>query len=206
MLFGPAGIPLSSTEGGTVDGIRTVKKLGLGAMELEFVRGVYLSKKHSSEARKEAKNLNISLSCHAPYWINCCAKEKIKLKRTIRNLLDTARAAHASGAHIIVFHPGYYMGRPASACAKLVKATLQTTLEKMHEAKIHDVFLGPELAGKVSQFGSLDEIIALSKELPQTKPVIDFAHYHARNNGLVKGKEDYEVIFKKLEKLSLIHI
>jgi len=40
LLFGTAGIPLSSKGLGTEEGIREVRGLGLGAMELEFVRRI----------------------------------------------------------------------------------------------------------------------------------------------------------------------
>jgi len=199
MLFGPAGIPLASKEGGTLDGIRTVSELGLGAMEIEFVRGVHMSMEKAHEAGAEARKLNISLSCHAPYWINCCAKEKVKLARSIHNLVSTAKAAHALGARIIVFHPGFYMGRSSSECTPLVKNTIKLALEKLHSLNIHDVLLGMELTGKPSQYGDIDEIIALASEIPQTAPVIDFAHHHARNNGLIRGEVEYAKLFEKLE-------
>ena len=174
-------------------------ELGLGAMEIEFVRGVHIGLEQARAICAEAKQLNISLSCHAPYWINCCARTKEKLARSVRNILDTAKAAHALGARIIVFHPGYYMGRPAAECAALARQTLTTALEHMHTLGINDVLLGAELMGKGSQFGSLEEIISLAADIPQTAPVIDFAHYHARGNGAIKAEADYAAIFNKLE-------
>ncbi len=198
MLFGPAGIPIAC-QGGTLDGVRTVAELKLGAMEVEFVRGVHMGPEPARAVGAEAKQLNVSLSCHAPYWINCCARTKEKLARSVRNIVDTVKAAHLLGARIIVFHPGYYMDRPASECAVLTKQTLTMALEQMHSLGINEVLLGPELMGKGSQFGSLDEIIALAADLPQTAPVIDFAHYHARGNGVIKNEDDYATIFNKLE-------
>ena len=44
LLFGTAGIP-TRTEGPTEAGIADVRKMGLGAMELEFVRSVYVTEK-----------------------------------------------------------------------------------------------------------------------------------------------------------------
>ncbi|MDO8340132.1 MAG: TIM barrel protein [Candidatus Burarchaeum sp.] len=201
MLFGPAGIPIAC-QGGTLEGVRTVAELGLGAMEVEFVRGVHMGPEQVRAVGAEAKRLNISLSCHAPYWINCCARTNEKLVRSVRNIIDTAKVAHALGARIIVFHPGYYLDRPSSECAALTRQTLTLALEQMHALGINDVLLGPELMGKGSQFGSLDEIIALAANLPQTKPVIDFAHYHARGNGAItaaNAEADYAAIFSKLE-------
>jgi len=199
MRFGPAGIPIAC-EGGTADGVKTVAQLGLGAMEVEFVRGVKMSEATAREIGKLASSLNVSLSCHAPYWINCCALEKEKLARSIHNILDSAKAAHSLGARVIVFHPGFYMGRGSPECKKLVKGTMLSALERMHSFGIRDVILGMELTGKGSQFGSLEEICELASEIPQSMPVIDFAHHHARNNGCIKSEADYLKIFATMEK------
>ncbi|MFA6036286.1 MAG: TIM barrel protein [Candidatus Micrarchaeia archaeon] len=199
MRFGPAGIPIAC-EGGTADGVKTVAQLGLGAMEVEFVRGVKMSETTARDIGKIASSLNISLSCHAPYWINCCAREKIKLDGSIRNILDSAKAAHALGARVIVFHPGFYMGRGSAECKALVKSTMLAALEKMHALNIRDVILGMELTGKGSQFGDITEICELAAEIPQSMPVIDFAHHHARNNGCIKTADDYLKLFTIMEK------
>jgi len=92
--FGPAGIPLGC-EGGTLKGVEYCKKIGLGAMEVEFVRGVKMGRETALAVGKKAKELGIALSCHCPYWINCCAKEPQKLDASVRNLMETARAAQA---------------------------------------------------------------------------------------------------------------
>ena len=44
LLFASAGIPLSTKKPNTVNGISRVKELGLGAMELEFVRSINITK------------------------------------------------------------------------------------------------------------------------------------------------------------------
>ena len=69
LKVGTAGIP-SSTKGSTLDGIRRVKELGLDAMEIEFVRGVYMKNEMASKAGELAKSLGVALTVHAPYYIN----------------------------------------------------------------------------------------------------------------------------------------
>ncbi len=39
LLFGTGGTPLSAAARSTVDGIKRIAELGLGCMEIEFVRG-----------------------------------------------------------------------------------------------------------------------------------------------------------------------
>ena len=198
--FGPAGIPLGC-EGGTLKGVEYCKKIGLGAMEVEFVRGVKMGRETALAVGKKAKELGIALSCHCPYWINCCAKEPQKLDASVRNLMETARAAQALGASPIVFHPGFYMGRSGAQCGPLVVQTLQRVLGKMQEEGIKGVALGAELTGKHSAYGNLEEIMGLAQEfgLERCQPVVDYGHYHARI-GRLRGKKDFEKILDAMER------
>ncbi|MEM3555657.1 MAG: TIM barrel protein [Candidatus Micrarchaeia archaeon] len=199
MRWGPAGIPLDF-KGSTPEAIRYVAEEGLNAFECEFVKGVKMKKEMAEEARKVAKEKGVSLSAHAPYWINCAARERRKIEATLRNIIETARVARVMNASIIVFHPGFYMGRTAEETKELVKKTLEEALERMKQEGIKGVWLGLETTGKGTQFGSLSENIELSSALEMTKPVIDFAHIHAREGGSLKKKEDYLKIFDEVER------
>ncbi|HIH96921.1 MAG TPA: TIM barrel protein [Thermoplasmata archaeon] len=196
--FGPAGIPIGC-KGGTLEGIKCAKEEGLSALEVEFVRGVRMREETATRVNKLAKVLDVVLSCHAPYWINCSAKEPEKLEIAKRNLLAAVRMAHLMGAWIVVFHPGYYMGREPREASELVVTTLKEVLAQMRKEKISDVTLGMETTGKVSAVGTLAETIEMSKKLDQTQPVIDFAHLHARGGGSLKQREDYGKVFDELE-------
>ncbi len=199
MRFGPAGIPIA-VQGDTLEGLEYTAKIGLKAFEVEFVRGVHMGSEKAEAVGKKARELGTKLSCHAPYWINCAAKEKTKISRTIHNIMDSARAMHSMGGGVVVIHPAYYMGRDSGAVYKLVKETLKTSLEKIKAEKLNDVLIGLETSGKVSQFGTVEEVSKLSNELPQVIPVIDFAHLHAVRNGWIKGKDEYMEIFDGIEK------
>jgi deoxyribonuclease-4 len=189
--FGPAGIPLGTPGEGTAAGIEYCGKIGLGAMEVEFVHGVNMKEEKAREAGAAAKENDVLLSCHAPYYINCCAKEKPKLDASVRYIVSTAQAAFWLGASPIVIHTGFYMGRPAQECRKLVIETYEKCLEEMEARKISGVALGAELTGKKTAYGSLEEIIDLAGHfgLEKLVPVVDYAHYHAREARLAK-KED----------------
>lgn len=199
--FGPAGIPIAVSGEGTSAGIEYCRKIGLGAMEVEFVHGVNMLEGKARETGAIAKKNDVLLSCHAPYYINCCAKEKPKIYASISYIMATAQAAYWLGASPIVIHTGFYMERPASECKKLVYETYGKCLDEMEARKIKGVALGAELTGKKSSYGSLDEIIDLAGHfgLKRVMPVIDYAHYHARE-GRLKTKDDYLEILEKMEK------
>ncbi|MDD5317862.1 MAG: TIM barrel protein [Candidatus ainarchaeum sp.] len=198
--FGPAGLPVFPFEGGTPEAMAYLRDEGLDAMEVEFVRGVKMRADTAGRAGSEAERNGISLSCHAPYWINCAAKEPAKLKNTVRNLMETARAADALGAKVVVFHPAYYLGRPGGEVMEITLRTLREVEERMAQEGIRGVVLGPETGGKTTQLGGLEETIELASALSRAQPVVDFAHLHARGNGWIKGKAQYAEIFEKLEK------
>jgi len=197
--FGPAGVPIQCEGESTIEGIRCCRELGLGAMEMEFVRGVKMREDHAKEAGSVAQELDISLSSHAPYYINLCTPERPKLENTKRYLLTSARITHLAGGNITVFHPGHYMKRPPAEAYAMAKAALEDIQEQLMQDGIR-IRLGAETVGKKSAFGGFEENIRLSQELEMVEPCIDFAHLHARGDWNIRGEDDYQGIFDRLEK------
>jgi len=202
LRFGPAGMPIGCKGRTLIEGIEYAAKEGLNAFEVEFVRGVRINKEIAIQAKKISEARNVLLSCHAPYFINCCSPLKEKQAITMRNIIQAAEAAQILGATIIVFHPGYYQGQSPEKAFDNALELLKEALKKMKEKKINNVLLGLETVGKKSQFGGLDENIELCRRLglEHARPVIDFAHIHARGDIVLKTKEDYEEIFSRLKK------
>ncbi len=199
LLFGTAGIPHSARKYNTIAGIERVAGLKLGAMELEFVYGVKMKGEMAEKTKKAAAKYNISLSVHAPYYINLNALERRKLGLSRHNILESCRIGSLAGAEIVLFHPGFYMKMPPKQVYEKIKAALEQILDRLKKEKIN-IRLGLETTGKKSAFGSLEENISLSKELKGVFPVIDFSHIHARGNGILKKKEDVENLMKELPK------
>ncbi len=199
LRLGPAGMPLACKGKKLSEGIIYTAKEGLSAFEVEFVRGVRGKKEDWIEAKKTSEKNDVLLSCHAPYWINCCSPLKEKQQIAIRNLIQTAQAAEMLGAYTIVFHPGYYQGQSQDVAQKNCISVLKEVIKRMKEQNLHCI-LGAETTGKGSAFGSLQDNINLAKALPQVRPVIDFAHLHARANGGIKTKGDYENIFSEIKR------
>lgn len=199
MRFGPAGIPIGLEKGGTKEGVGYTAKIGLNAFEVEFVRGVKMKVADAKVVGQIAKQHDIVLSAHCPYWINTCAKETMKLETTKRNILQTAEIANALGAWIIVLHPGYYMGRTSEECIKLSVKTLNEAKESMCQHG-WEVVLGLETTGGVADLGTLEECIEIANAVGGSAPVMDFAHIHGRNGGSLRKKEDFAKLFSTMEK------
>lgn len=202
VYLGSAGVPTVSKDRSTLGGIKTVSELGLNAFECEFVRGVNMSMKMAKDVGLLASELKIKLSIHAPYFVNLCSTDKKVIEASKQRILDSAMRSNEMKADIVVFHPGYYAGQPLEVAYDAVKKACEDLINKLKERGIKNVLLGLETTGKISQFGTLDEIIRISKEVKGCVPAVDPAHIFARQ----AGKIDYGKIFDKLEQLKLEHI
>ncbi len=185
ILIGTAGIPGSAEENSTAGGIREVKNLGLQSMEVEFVRGVGMGPEKAEAVGKVQKETGIRLSVHAPYYINLCNPEK--LRDSQKRIIDSAHRGHLMGAEVIVFHPGYYGKLSGDEAFDMVESACREMAEITDENN-WNVKLGLETTGKVSQFGTVDEILAICKGNKYCVPVIDWAHLFAKYQGNVDFK------------------
>ncbi|MBP2030109.1 deoxyribonuclease-4 [Methanohalophilus levihalophilus] len=190
LLFGTAGTPISAKGKGSAGGIRRIRELGLGCMELEFVRGVRMKEDTAKEIAAVATENDVALSVHAPYYINFNSREPEKIEASIKRIYDSARIGSLCGASSIVFHPAYYHGEDSETVFEKVMESLDK-LRKTFEEKGINVILRPETTGKGSQFGSLEETLKMSAEMEGVMPCIDFAHLHARANGEVNTYEEF---------------
>jgi deoxyribonuclease-4 len=191
ILVGTAGIPGSSEEHSTPGGIRRVKELGLHSMEVEFVRGVRMTPELAKEAGKVASELGIKLSVHAPYYINLCNPEKVSDSQ--KRIIDSCHRGHLMGSEVIVFHPGYYGKLEMDAAFDMVERACREMSDVIEENE-WNVKLGLETTGKVSQFGTVDEILSVCKGNKYCTPVIDWAHLFAKYQGAV----DFKSILSKV--------
>ncbi len=137
---------------------------------------------------EKAKELDIRLSCHAPYYISFNSDKPETRERSVEWVMDTARTAHNMGAYLIVIHAASYGKSPETALDSVIEG-LTVCKDNMDNEGIDDVILGVETMGKKGQFGTLDEIEKIVAELDGVHPVLDVAHVHARGNGALKTEE-----------------
>lgn len=197
--LGPAGIP-TVCKGSSIDGVKSVAELELSAMEIEFVRGVKMSNSLAKELGIVAKNLDVELSVHAPYFINLASSEKEKIAASKLRILDSLERGAAMHATVVVVHAGYY-GKDKGKAGEMIFSACSDLADKIKQNGWR-VLLGLETTGKQSQWGTLDEIIELCKKNKGCTVALDPAHIYARQG----GKIDYKEIFDKLEVLKLGHL
>lgn len=197
LLFGTGGIPRSARLNSTVGGIERIAELGLGCMEMEFVQGVRMGEATARQVAETAAGLGIKLTAHGPYFINLNARELEKVRASQERIRRTARVAAWCGAESIVFHAAFYLSDPAEKVYQTVKKYLGEVVEELSGENIR-VWIRPEIMGKGSQFGTLEEIIRLSTELDGVLPAIDFAHCHART-GRFNSYAEFSSILEQLK-------
>ena len=197
LFFGTGGVPHSAHSGSTVDGIRRIAELGLGGMELEFVRGVKMGEASAREVAEAAAAKGIKLSVHAPYYINFNSHEPEKIEASKVRLLQAARIGALCGAETVVVHTAFYLGDPPGEVYNRVKQYLQEVISILR-GENNRIWIRPEIMGKGTQFGTIEEILQLCTEVEGVAPGIDFAHLHARN-GVVNSYPEFAAILGKVK-------
>ena len=199
LFLGTAGIPLGAG-GSTIEGIEYVRKIGLNAMEVEFVRGVNMGPGTAKLAGEASADHGVRLSVHAPYFINLCNPDKKRASE--KRITDSCERAHTLGANIVVFHAGFYGDLSRKQALEEVIDSCLRMSAWMDKRGISGVSLGIETTGKKSQFGEVEEIVEVCRSVRACAPVIDFAHIYARQGGHM----DTGIIFSSIKPLHLGHL
>jgi len=198
LLFGTGGVPVSAESRSTEAGIERIAELGLGCMEVEFVRGVKMSPEIAASVGELAARKKVVLTAHGPYFINLNAIEPQKVHMSKERILQTARIAALFGARSITFHAAFYLKNTPAETYTVVKKHLQEVMNTLRKEG-NKVTISPEVTGKGSQFGTLEELLRLSTEIEGVAPCIDFSHWHART-GKANSYQEFSNILDHVEK------
>lgn len=193
--FITAGIPLRTEPKDYENAFRVLKEMNLDGIELEFVHGVRMGD-HSQKTVTEASK-NFMVTAHGPYYINLNSKEQEKIDASVVRIIETAAMADKVGAFSITYHAAFYMGGGKKEVFDKVVEQTKRIIEVVERDNVK-VWIRPETTGKSTQWGDLDEVIALSKEFKQVLPCVDFSHLHARSGGGVNEYKDFRNILEKL--------
>lgn len=198
--FGVAGYPIAYTETpfkkDRMKIFEWLHSLNLDAFEAQMTYGPKTTIENCLKIKNLSHEFNIKVSVHAAYYIVLTSSDKEKVRRSIETLKKTYELADIMGADVIVLHPGpLYQSDP-----KIIFETLaENLLTFFKEIGNSEIGLFLETAGKKGQLGSVEEILALTKNIKGSYPCFDFGHIHARTcGGLGTDKEidDLFLLFK----------
>ncbi|MBW2986331.1 TIM barrel protein [Candidatus Woesearchaeota archaeon] len=190
VLIGPGGIGSDYNSN-----FKRFAAAGLTCAEVEFTHSIYMkNNKIAKTIGDAAKKQKIDLSVHCPYYINLISADKVKIGASKKRIITSAERGHYLGAKYIVFHAGYYGKFPREEAYEGIKEAIEDMQDFIKEKK-WKVKLAPEVMGKDSSFGTIDELYDLHKET-KCAVCVDFAHLKAH----YRGKIDWEHVMKTMKK------
>lgn len=198
LRIGTAGIPQSVKTRSTENGIKRLAELGLGCMEVEFVRSVQMKEPKAKQVKEVAEQEDIQLTVHAPYYVNLNSREAEKVTASKERVLQAARIGWAAGAHSVTFHAAFYHDDDHEDVWQRVLQELREMRTRMDDEGI-GLDLRPETTGSPTQFGTVPEILRLAQEIPGVYPCVDFSHLHARTNGQYNTYEEFAEVLDSIK-------
>ncbi len=187
--FGISGLP---PEGAAdADWLDSLHARGHDAIELPFVTGFPWKEKRCAQFGEAAAQRGMAVSVHAPYFAVLTVEDADKRVKTLAALEHTMKLGKALGAHTIVAHTGHIKDRDPEELHDLVAEGLSRIEPKVRHL---GVALGLETAGTDRSFGSLGDIALIARRFSFVRPVIDWAHVHAKSGGGLTTREAFAAV------------
>jgi deoxyribonuclease-4 len=191
--LGPSGLPDAPS---FEESAALLSARGYRACEIGFAGGFWLEYDDAPVLAAALAAEDIALSVHAPLAAFMGHVDRGKKFKMALGMLDhTAGLARAAGAGLIVFHPGFLLGREREQAIADVVDQLGDLRARL-EAKDRLVPFGVEVMGRVRDLGTLDDVLEIASRVDFVRPVLDFAHMHATSDG---GYTDLDALAAALE-------
>ena len=197
--FGPAGNSesFSRVHRSSLAAPGWIADLGLDCYEYQCGKGVHVGKETAVRIGENARAAGISLSLHAPYFINLANPESIQKNNGY--VLTSCALAQWMGADRVVVHTGALMGRPRREALDIARRGMTALLSVIDTAGLGHIALCPETMGKINQLGDLEEVLELCTLDGRLVPCIDFGHLYARSLGADDGPEAFSRMLDRVE-------
>src|SRR5438309_10193318 len=186
--FGPARVPSRESP---EEAIAILQELGWTACEIDFEGKFWMDYPWAERFGELAREAGIVLSVHAPIagFMGHAERGK-KLNMAVGMLDHSAGVAKASGAELVVFHPGFLLGRTREEAIDSVVEQLGELRER-RENKDRAAPFGIEVMGRVRELGTAEDVVEISRRCGWVRPVLDFAHMHATSDGAFTSAEPF---------------
>ncbi len=196
--FGPSGNCESFYNAGhkrTLEAPKWLSEQGLTHYEYSFGKGILLKDDMAKMIGDEFRKYNISVSIHAPYYINFATPTEEMAEKSIKYVLDSIDKLRLMGGDRLIVHPASCGKMTREEAVKLTKERLEKLAKVLVDTNNEDVLICLETMGKQAQIGTYEEIIDFCKIAPNFIPTFDFGHINALEQGSLKNKQDYLKIF-----------
>ena len=191
--IGPARVPSRESPEAAIELLR---ERGYTACEVDFEGKFWMDYPWAEHFGELAGEADIALSVHAPIAGFMGHLERDKKYRMATGMLDhSAGVAVACGAELVVFHPGFLLGREREAALEAVADQLGSLRERL-EGKGRAMPFGVEVMGRVRDLGTIDDVLEIARRVPFVRPVLDFAHMHATSDGAFTEMEPFAEVLE----------
>ena len=193
--FGPSGNSISFYAAGyehTEDAAAYVREMGLDCFEYSFGRGVRMTEAKARAIGAAFAAAGVEISVHAPYFINFANPDDEMAAKSYGYVLDSAKMLRAMGGRRLVFHPAAQGKDAREIAVSRAEERLRILRDYIYCNGLQDMAFCPETMGKLAQIGTPEEIVRFCKIDPVFTPCVDFGHVNAREQGSLKGEEDYK--------------
>ncbi len=189
--FGPAGNSdsFSKAHKSSLAAPKWIADFGLDCYEYQCGKGVHVGEETARKVGENARAAGISLSLHAPYFINLANPDQTSLEKTIGYIVAGCQVADWMGAGRVVIHSGALMKRTRREALDIARKSLAQVVAVCDSLGFGHIALCPETMGKINQLGDLDEVLQLCTLDERLVPCIDFGHLYARSLGADDGLE-----------------
>ena len=199
--FGPAGNAEDFPYKASADAPKWLKELGLDCYEYQCGKGIHVGEDTARKVGENAARHGISLSLHAPYFINLANPDPDSLEKTTGYITGACLVASQMGAQRVVIHSGALMKRTRSQALDIARHSLKQVIAACDDRGFGHIALCPETMGKINQLGDLDEVLELCTLDARLVPCIDFGHLYARSLGVDDGDEVMERMLDRVQEV-----
>jgi deoxyribonuclease-4 len=193
LRYGPARCPSRESP---EEAIALLVERGYSALEIDFEGGFWMDYPWADALGRAATDAGVVLSVHAPIagFLGHVRRDK-KYRMAVGMLDHSAGIAVACGAELVVFHPGFLLGREREDALEALVEQLADLRERL-EGKGRAVAFGIEIMGRVRELGSAEDVFSVAARLPWVRPVLDFAHLHAVTDGAFTDAEAFQGVLE----------
>lgn len=202
MRFGPSGTDaafcaLHKEKATTIKYLGWLGQSGLSAFEINFTRGVRIGEVTAKAIGEVARANNISVSGHAPYFINLANPEPAAFAKNYAYIADSLAILRAIGApdddgrFRLVVHVGSQCDLIRDEAIANCRRNLGRVIEKLKtDARFaggdFPFLLCIETMGRYKQIGNIEEIVYLCGVDKCVVPTIDFGHVNCLEQGALR--------------------
>ena len=213
--FGPAGNCKTFYDAGfkrTIEAPKWLHDNNLDAYEYSFGKGFTLPDETAIQIGNEMKKYGISISIHAPYYINLATPTEEMAEKSYSYILESLRKLRLIGGNRLVVHPASQGKMSREDALDLTRKRLIELRERIIKSGYDDMFICLETMGKSAQIGTYKEILDFCNIYEKYIPTFDFGHINALTQGSLKSIDDYKKILDDSisiigrEKTSIAHI